>query len=36
MNLGEIRSGGVDWITLARDRDQWIALVNMVMNFRVP
>jgi hypothetical protein len=27
---------GVDWIDLAQDRDQWSALVNMVMNFRVP
>jgi hypothetical protein len=28
--------GGVDWIDLAQDRDQWNALVNMVMNLRVP
>jgi hypothetical protein len=27
---------GVDWIDLAQDRDQWRALVNMVMNLRVP
>jgi hypothetical protein len=27
---------GVDWIELARDRDQWGALVNTVMNLRVP
>jgi len=27
---------GVDWIHLAQDRDQWWALVNMVMNLRVP
>jgi hypothetical protein len=27
---------GVDWIDLAQDRDQWRALVNVVMNLRVP
>jgi hypothetical protein len=27
---------GVDWIHLAQERDQWRALVNMVMNPRVP
>jgi hypothetical protein len=28
--------GGIDWIDMAQDRDQWRALVNMVMNFQVP
>jgi hypothetical protein len=36
MDLGEIGCGGMDWIDLAQDRDQWVALVNMVMNLQVP
>jgi hypothetical protein len=36
MELGEIGWDGRDWIELAQDRDQWRALVNMVMNLRVP
>jgi hypothetical protein len=35
MNLREIGWGGMDWIDLAQDRDQWRALVNTVMNLRV-
>jgi hypothetical protein len=27
---------GIDWIDLAQDRDQWRAVVNTVMNLRVP
>jgi hypothetical protein len=36
MNLGEIGFGDVDWIHLAQDRDRWRAVVNTVMNLRVP
>ena len=28
--------GGMDWIDLARDRDRWRELVNVIMNLRVP
>jgi hypothetical protein len=33
MDLREIRWRGRDWIDPAKDRDQWRALLNMVMNF---
>jgi hypothetical protein len=36
MDLREIGWSGMDWIDVARDRDQWRALVNTVMNIRVP
>jgi hypothetical protein len=36
MDFREIGWGGMDWIDLAQDGDQWRALVNTVMNLRVP
>jgi hypothetical protein len=36
MDLLEIGWGGVDSIGLAQGRDKWRAVVNMVMNLRVP
>jgi hypothetical protein len=36
MDLREIGWDGLDWIDLAQNRDQWRALVNTVMNLRVP
>jgi hypothetical protein len=32
----EVGFGGVDWIGLAQNKDKWRALVNAVMNLRVP
>jgi PAS domain-containing protein len=36
MDLREVRWSSIDWIDVAQDRDQWRALVKMVMNIRVP
>jgi hypothetical protein len=36
MDLREIEWEGVDGMHLGKDRDQWRALVNTVMNFRIP
>jgi hypothetical protein len=34
--LQEVGWEGVDWIDMSQDRDRWRALVNAVMNLRVP
>jgi hypothetical protein len=36
IDLREIGFGNVDWFRLAQDRDRWRAVVNTVMNLRVP
>jgi hypothetical protein len=36
MDLGEVEWGDVDWIGLAKARNRWRALVNSVLNLRVP
>jgi hypothetical protein len=32
----QLECGGVDWIEMTQDRDMWRAVVNTVMNIRVP
>jgi hypothetical protein len=36
MDLVEVEWGDVDWIGLAKDSNRWRALVNLVLNLRVP
>jgi hypothetical protein len=36
MDLRVTEWSGMDWIEMAQDRDQWRALVNMIVNRQVP
>jgi hypothetical protein len=35
-DIREIEWDGVDWIDMAQDRDQWRAIVNTILDLRVP
>jgi hypothetical protein len=35
MDLRQLKWGGMDWVDLFQDRDQWRTLVNMVINLWV-
>jgi hypothetical protein len=36
MDYQEVGWGGIEWIELAEDSDRWWALVNAVLNLRIP
>ena len=36
IDLQKVGGVGGDWMELAQDRDRWRALVNMIVNFRIP
>jgi hypothetical protein len=36
IDVREMTWGGIDWIDLVQNRNQWRALLNMVMNLRFP
>jgi hypothetical protein len=36
LNIQEVEWDGFDWIDMAQDRDRWLALVNVLINLRVP